>query len=53
MIKLKKTIARLFLLSYLPFVLAMAFPTASEGFYMITGLMWLVFGTWEAFLLLK
>ena len=50
---MKKTIAILFLCAYIPFVLAMAFPVTADGFYMITGFMWMIFGTWASILLLK
>ena len=53
MIKLNKTIGTLMLLSWIPFVCAMAFPGISEGMYTITGLMWVVFGTWGGILLVK
>lgn len=54
MIKLKKTVAILFLSAYLP-LLGMAFADVNgdSGWYMITRFMWLVFGTWCAILLLK
>lgn len=53
MIKLKKTIGTLFLVSWLPFVLALSFPESQDGWYTITGLMWIVFGTWSAILNLQ
>ena len=50
---MKKTIGTLLLASWVPFVIAMAFPASADGWYMITGLMWLVFGTWAGILLVK
>jgi hypothetical protein len=50
---MKKTIGILLLTSWIPFMLAMAFPDSSEGFYMITGFMWIVFGTWAGILLVN
>ena len=44
------------LLSWVPFVLGMAFPdpiTGDSGWYMVAGFMWLVFGTWSAILNLQ
>jgi hypothetical protein len=49
----KKTIGILLLVSWIPFVLAMAFPESSTGWYTITGLMWVVFGTWAGILLVR
>lgn len=50
---MKRTIGILLLSSGLPFVLAMTFADAAGNspWYMITGLMWLVFGTWAGVLL--
>lgn len=53
MIYTKKTIGTLLLLSWIPFVIALAFPEVEEGFYAITGFMWIVFGTWAGILLIK
>ena len=50
---MKKTVGTILLTSWIPFIIAAAFPAVSDGFYMITGLMWLVFGTWAGILLLK
>lgn len=50
---MNKTIGILLLLSWVPFVLAIAFPMLDSGFYAITGFMWLVFGTWAGILLVK
>jgi len=49
---MKKTIGILLLTSWIPFLLAMAFPPG-DGWYMITGTMWLVFGTWAGILLVS
>lgn len=50
---MKKTIGTLLLASWLPFVLGMAFADAlgDSPWYMVAGLMWLVFGTWAGLLL--
>jgi len=50
---MRKTIGILLLSSWLPFVLGMAFPdaTGNSGWYTVTGIMWIVFGTWAAILL--
>lgn len=55
MIKLKKTIGTLFLFSWLPFMLAMAFEDANgdSGWYFVAGMMMIVFGTWSAILNLQ
>jgi len=50
---MKKTIGTILLLSWIPFMLAMAFPESSEGWYMITGTMWMVFGTWSGIILVN
>jgi hypothetical protein len=52
---MKKTIGTLMLLSWLPFVLGMAFADVNgdSQWYMITGLMWIVFGTWGGILLVR
>ena len=52
---MKKTVGILLLSSWAPFVLGMAFPDAygDSGWYMIAGLMWLVFGTFAGILLIK
>jgi hypothetical protein len=52
---MNKTIGILLLSSWVPFVLGMAFSdTAGDSpWYMIAGLMWLVFGTWAGVLLVK
>ena len=51
--RMKKTIGTILLTSWIPFIIAIAFPTVSDGFYAIAGLMWLVFGTWAGILLLN
>jgi len=48
-----KTIGTILLCSWLPFILALAFPELEDGFYMITGLIWMVFGTWAGILLVR
>ena len=50
---LNKVIGILLLASWLPFVLALAFPDSADGWYLITGLMLFVFGTWGGILLVK
>jgi len=51
--QMNKTIGTLLLLSWIPFVIAMAFPSIEDGMYMVTGFMWLVFGTWAGILLVR
>jgi hypothetical protein len=50
---LRKTIGILFLSSWLPFILAMAFADAAgdSPWYMVAGLMLFTFGTWGGILL--
>lgn len=50
---MKKIIGIILLLSWVPFILAMAFPQVEDGFYTIAGAMWIVFGTWAGILLIK
>lgn len=50
---MRKTIGILLLLTWIPFVMAMSFPDIEDGMYMITGFMWLVFGTWAGILLVN
>jgi hypothetical protein len=52
-INLRKTIGILLLSSWLPFVLAMAFADAKgdSPWYLVTGFMWILFGTWAGILL--
>jgi len=51
---MNKTIGILLLSSWAPFILAMAFVDSmgESPWYMVTGFMWLVFGTWAGILLL-
>jgi len=50
---MKQVIGTLLLLSWVPFILGMAFVdrAGDSPWYMIAGLMWLVFGTWGGILL--
>lgn len=52
---MKKTIGIIGLCSWIPFVLAIAFADVNgdSPWYLIAGLMWIVFGTWAWILLLK
>ncbi len=50
---INKTIGTLLLASWIPFLIAIAFPESSAGWYTITGLMWLVFGTWAGIILVQ
>jgi F0F1-type ATP synthase assembly protein I len=52
---MRKTIGILILSSWIPFMLGMAFAdyAGNSPWYMITGFMWLVFGTWAGILLVN
>jgi hypothetical protein len=52
---MNKTVGTLLLLSWVPFVLGMAFANeyGDSPWYMIAGLMWVVFGTWAGILLVQ
>lgn len=50
---MEKKVGTALLLSWIPFLLGMAFPESGEGFYTIAGLSWLVFGTWAGILLVR
>jgi hypothetical protein len=51
--KLRKTIGILLLSFWIPFILAMAFADqyGNSGWYMVAGLIMVVFGTWGGILL--
>jgi len=50
---MKRTIGFLLLGFWIPVVLAMAFPEVQDSWYMISGFMMMVFGTWGAILLIQ
>lgn len=50
---MKRIIGILLLSSWIPMLLAMAFPASEDGWYMIAGVFMIVFGTWAGILLIQ